>query len=568
MGQNKKPRVIDFFCWTWGFSEGFRQQWFKIVKWIDFWQTAIDTHNLNHGLNDWTKDVLEFRGDNDCDVKDIEELPEVEVLIGSPSCVSFSSSNKSWKAEKSWGIKLIESYLRVVAVKKYKPWSILRARYMENVPNSKKYVKEEYSFQDLNLWWWAKKIWLKENDIALRVKDNSAILNAWDFWSPQNRIRFIAWERIETWEFLHPKITHPKHISLGDVIGKLPKPNLKKSYINNKYVCDPNYNRVKIEMSKLTDHFYDTGVYKVEWENAKYFKTKHPYMGKMSFPENPDRTSRTILATRFPSARESILYKSEYDRIWDWEYRLPTIREIASLMWFPCTYQFCWSEGVKWRQIGNAVCPHMSNALAKELRKKLWLKEINHSEIDLDILSLKSDKLKNLNTFKKKSFVSAYKRRSLSTFKRHPFKSANMTVELMNHINNKKSINRNVCVFLWTWDWFQSIQITKERFLETKKNLKKEYKEFEKFYNKLNARFLKLWKISSSSLQEIFETDSALSNPINPINIVEWVADFVKNHLKEDKSISWVKFIPKTQIPLSQVLAIFSLSEFIFYHLE
>jgi DNA (cytosine-5)-methyltransferase 1 len=99
------------------------------------------------------------------------------------------------------------------------------------------------------------------------------------------------------------------------VIGKLPKPNFQKAYISDKYICDPNYDWIKIEMSKLTDHFYDTGVYKVEWENAKYFKTKHPYMGKMSFPENPDRTSRTIVATRFPSARESILYKSEYGRV-------------------------------------------------------------------------------------------------------------------------------------------------------------------------------------------------------------------------------------------------------------
>jgi len=55
---------------------------------------------------------------------------------------------------------------------------------------------------------------------------------------------------------------------------------------------------------------------------------------------------------------------------------------------------------------------------------------------------------------------------------------------------------------------------------------------------------------------------------MNPINIVEWIADFIENQIKEEKYVSWVKFIPKTQIPLSQVLAIFSLSELVFSHLE
>lgn len=51
-------KVIDFFCGAGGFSEGFRQQGFKVIKGIDNWQLAIDTHNLNHNLNDTVKNVL------------------------------------------------------------------------------------------------------------------------------------------------------------------------------------------------------------------------------------------------------------------------------------------------------------------------------------------------------------------------------------------------------------------------------------------------------------------------------------------------------------------------------
>ena len=142
--KNTKPRVIDFFCGAGGFSEGFRQQGFNVIMGIDYWQPAIDTHNLNHGLKDITKNVLDFWGESSGDVDEINKLPETDVLVGSPSCVSFSMSNKAGKADKTNGIKLIETYLRVVAVKKYKNKSILKAWYMENVPQSKPHIKAEY----------------------------------------------------------------------------------------------------------------------------------------------------------------------------------------------------------------------------------------------------------------------------------------------------------------------------------------------------------------------------------------------------------------------------------------
>ena len=56
--------------------------------------------------------------------------------------------------------------------------------------------------------------------------------------------------------------------------------NLKKR------ITDPIYNEIKLTVSKLTDHFYDSGLYKSEWKQSEYLKTNHPYMGKMSFPEN------------------------------------------------------------------------------------------------------------------------------------------------------------------------------------------------------------------------------------------------------------------------------------------
>ena len=124
-----KLTIIDFFCGAGGFSEGFRQQGFNIILGIDNWQPAINTYNHNYKQNFKTKNILDFY-DN---IEDINLLPDSDVLLGSPPCVSFSSSNKSGKADKSLGLKLTESFLRVVAVKKFQNNSVLKAWFMENV---------------------------------------------------------------------------------------------------------------------------------------------------------------------------------------------------------------------------------------------------------------------------------------------------------------------------------------------------------------------------------------------------------------------------------------------------
>ena len=108
-----KLTVIDFFCGAGGFSEGFRQMGFEIVKGYDNWRPAIETYNHNFGKNSTIKNILDFKN-----IKEIEALPNTDVIIGSPPCVSFSSSNKSGNADKSVGVELTETYLKIIAIKK------------------------------------------------------------------------------------------------------------------------------------------------------------------------------------------------------------------------------------------------------------------------------------------------------------------------------------------------------------------------------------------------------------------------------------------------------------------
>ena len=56
-------------------------------------------------------------------------------------------------------------------------------------------------------------------------------------------------------------------------------------------------------------------------------------------------------------------------------------------MGFPFVFNFYGSESTKWRQIGNAVCPHMSFALAKEIKKKIVpFNIIEHDNINFEEL--------------------------------------------------------------------------------------------------------------------------------------------------------------------------------------
>ena len=143
----KKLTVIDFFCGAGGFSEGFRQLGFEILLGVDYWQPAIDTYNHNFNKEFETKNILDYSQS----IEEIDALPNSDIIIGSPPCVSFSNSNKSGKADKSLGVKLTETFLKIVAVKKHQPNSKLKAWFMENVVNSRRYLQPSYTFHDLGL---------------------------------------------------------------------------------------------------------------------------------------------------------------------------------------------------------------------------------------------------------------------------------------------------------------------------------------------------------------------------------------------------------------------------------
>lgn len=559
----KRLRVIDFFCGAGGFSEGFRQQGFEIVMGVDNWRPAVASHNLNHGLEDEPGDILSFN-QQDGGTANIDALPNTEVIVGSPPCVSFSMANRAGKAEKGLGIQLIESYLRVVAVKKHQKGSLLKAWLMENVPPSRNHVQPTYSFADLNLTAWAKDNGYAPSAVALRVRDCGEVLSAADFGSPQTRQRFVCGEWVASGEFPAPKMTHEpgKYVTLGDILSRMPRPTLAKSC--EEPVVDPNYPKHTLPACELPDQFYDTGVYSFEWRSARQAKVNHPFMGRMSFPEAMDRPARTIMATRSASTREALMLKSERRRKGDGEYRLPTVREAATLMGFPFAYQFVGSEGTKWKQIGNAVCPHLSAALAKEIRKRMGLRAKRPSFASLTKI-LRKAPAANLNDFRKRCFENPPQRKSGAKFRSHPFKKGNMTIALMNHLPDGRVEGEwHATAFLGAGKTYCTQQLNLA-------NLKAAWKLLEVELGPRQVKTLRavletevLAKVASGKrLQQVFERNDTSGELLHPADLMDTLRQCLARFGEETAMVRshGNAVVDKADIPLVQVLAVVGVCE-------
>jgi DNA (cytosine-5)-methyltransferase 1 len=559
----KKLRVIDFFCGAGGFSEGFRQMGYEIIYGFDHWKPAVDTFNHNFNLNCEIKNILDFKKS----IAEIENLPNTEIIIGSPPCVSFSSSNKSGNADKSLGVELTETFLRIVAVKKHQPNSILKAWFMENVVNSKRYLQTAYTFKDLGLTEWANKNRISPLKIAIDLYENSAIINSADYGSFQARKRVISGEIIKKGKLILPKSSHSedgldgknKYLTIGKMNQSFPHPFTK---LSDKIIKDPHY-QIKISQRQLTDHFYDTGIYKVEWKFSKYWKTNHPFMGKMSFPENENKPSRTITATKIANSRESIIYKTEINRLDDGEYRLPTVREAAIIMGFPITYQFIGAENNKWRLVGNAVCCTVSRAFAKILLDELRLSIPN----DIELNNKHSiDGVLNLNTYKLRSFNKPPVKNQGSRFRRHAIKDGNLTVTLSNYDieNNPKSSEGK---------WFTSIQYGTGKGFPIQKINDKYYKNLEEIINeyKCGKEFLKhinngfSEKIGNANeLQKLYELQKSSTKYTEPTELVDLVQEILDELNIENVEVEQNKlkvFKHKEKIPVKQFFALYAINK-------
>lgn len=530
-------RVVDFFCGAGGFSEGFRQAGFQIVFAVDKWEPAVTTYKGNKpGVNVIQDDVIRISRLPDREFNEL--LPDSEVIIGSPPCQAFSHSNKSGNADKSLGIELIEAYLRIIARKKFNPNSILIYWVLENVPNVKEYIKKEYTAADLGL----------EGDFVLHPHEGaSGIYNAKYYGAPTNRKRYLCGE------FPTPIKTHTDEtaITLGSVLSSLGDPlgSIPKS------IVDVNYPDLKMDRCNVSDHLYVHELAPFEWNVAKRLKQDKGYMGRMSFPEDITKPARTVMATMSASSREAMILGYENGK-----YRLPTVRETASMMSFPIDYRFYGkSKGIKHTLVGNSVPPKLSFALAKAIALD------SGEQIPDHYLPIQHDSLLeffNLNGMDI-PMNEERPRRSVAKFKYHiPYLILDAyRVELTNYKSNFKSSD-----FRWDVELHYSQGKAKAAVFTPgiiEKQIPEAYREpvehyLEQIQNKVVSynRFQEMFCLTTNQREEL--------DGWGPYELLDDIKRFIDNLLtNEAKSIRIATECVPKQLPLAIVVGYYLLDEIV-----
>ncbi len=123
-GVNMKLKVIDLFCGCGGFTYGFDylDDTFEVIFALDKWKVACESYSVNYpNVEIVCKDALRLKP---------EDIPDADVIIGSPPCQDFSIANLKRKEDPT----LINWFWKVVEEKK--PRYII----MEEVPRAKYYV--------------------------------------------------------------------------------------------------------------------------------------------------------------------------------------------------------------------------------------------------------------------------------------------------------------------------------------------------------------------------------------------------------------------------------------------
>jgi len=135
-------KVADLYCGGGLFSEGFRQAGFEVVAGVDNWGVALQSFRKNHANAEVIYRDVTFLSPKD--------LPEFDVLIGSPPCQEWSMGKQG---KRTFDKKCIDAFMKLV-------WQTLPKFWVwECAPETKSLSK------------------------------NAEILNAYDFGVPQIRPR-------------------------------------------------------------------------------------------------------------------------------------------------------------------------------------------------------------------------------------------------------------------------------------------------------------------------------------------------------------------------------------------
>ena len=353
-----KYKIVDLFAGVGGLSYGFSKlDEFEIIMANEIETDISKAYYLNHpyvnmincDINDLTEEVIrEAIGDN-----------VIDVVVGGPPCQSYSTLGKRQMDDRA---NLFMQYKRVLSIIKPRAFVFENVAGILSMDKGKLFKNVQGEFEELGY--------------KLKYK----VLNAVDYGVPQQRERVILVGFLSDNRYEYPEPTHGDnlipYVTLKDAIGDLPV--IGSGQTNNEYASD--VSNAFLEFVR---------------KNGTTELTEH------SAPKNGDHLIRIMQALKDGQSKDDLPeeirpksgYGNTYAKLW-WEKpsttitrnfacpsssrcihprdsRAMSIREGARLQSFPDDYQFYGADGMKRLEIGNAVPPLLSMAIAKEMLKAL-----------------------------------------------------------------------------------------------------------------------------------------------------------------------------------------------------
>ncbi len=365
---NNSLSVAGLFVGCGGLDYGFYKAGFNVV-----WANEVSA--------DAAKSYTDLIG-HDVVVDDIwnviDDIPNVDVLIGGPPCQSFSLVGK--RLDEDPRGKLVFAYQQ--AVERVQP----KAFVMENVPGLMASMIDGKRLP----------IYLAEQFEKMGYSVSILKLVATDFFVPQKRQRVLmvghktfgkSFELIHSQEFtqLLAEPTLRKPVSVAEALNDLPTPLAKGSRASTAYVCAPHsaYSRLMRESGAST---VTLQVMPTMSALDREFVRHIPQGG--NYTNIPDSVStkrimsfkatggRTTTYGRLHQDKPAYTINTYFNRpnvganYHHMEERLITVREAMRLQSFPDYFTPCYtSQRSLHQQVGNAVPPLMARAVAESLKK-------------------------------------------------------------------------------------------------------------------------------------------------------------------------------------------------------
>lgn len=343
----RKFNVIDLFCGCGGFSLGFERAGFNVILGIDVWEDALSTFRFNHKRSVGLRADLSVLSPEE--TKHLLGGQSVDIIIGGPPCQGFSIAGK--RIVDDLRNKLYKNFVHFVGY--YKPMAFV----MENVPNILSIgdgIVRQSVLSDFS-----------ELGYTVEFK----ILTASDYGVPQNRRRaiFVGFRNGTHFKFPAP-LESPK-VTSEEAISDLPENSLDDGSL---YPCSPRSLYQKLmRANSLTVNNHQATVHN---QKTKDIIALVPDGGNYKdLPEELRQTRKVHIAwTRLNSKKPSFTIDTGHRHHFHYSYnRIPTARESARIQSFPDDFFFTCSRTSQLKQIGNAVPPLMSEAIAGALLSQL-----------------------------------------------------------------------------------------------------------------------------------------------------------------------------------------------------